>query len=405
MTDSLTSGTLRSSPSSAMRAFLSSEAAGGAALVLAAVIAIALANSPFADQYDAFLALRAKVQVDGIVIDKPLLLWINDGLMAIFFLLVGLELKREFLEGELSTRAQALLPAVCAIGGMIVPALIYLAVNINHPENRGGWAIPAATDIAFALGVLAILGSRIPSSIKVLLMAIAVFDDLGAIIIIALFYTQDLSLLSLVFAAAAMVVLVALNLLNVRRIAPYVLVGVVLWVCVLKSGVHATLAGVVLALVIPSRRGANGAASPLEVMEHGLQPWVAFAVLPIFGFANAGLSFQGFGWQSLLDPVQLGIFLGLFLGKQIGIFGALKLMVGRGFVPMPEGGNWKMLYGVACLCGIGFTMSLFIGGLAWEHADFAAQIRLGVIEGSLVSAALGLAVLMRGTAATGRSAP
>jgi NhaA family Na+:H+ antiporter len=384
-----------SPPSSALLRFLSSESAGGAALVAAAVLAMVFYNSPLARFYEAFLATEAAVQVADFVVRKPLLLWINDGLMAIFFLLVGLELKREFLEGELSTRAQATLPAACAIGGMAVPALIYVAINAGEPENLAGWAIPAATDIAFALGVLAMLGARVPTSVKVLLMAIAVFDDLGAIIVIALFYTDQLSLTSLVLAAVALAALVGLNLAGVSRIAPYIIVGVLLWVCVLKSGVHATLAGVTLAFTIPNAVGRGDSRSPLRTLEHGLHPWVAFFVLPLFAFANAGVSFDGITLATFTDPVKLGIFFGLFLGKPIGIAGVAWLMIRRGIVPMPDGANFLMLLGMSWLAGIGFTMSLFIGGLAWEHADFFAQIRLGVILGSLASATVGLLLLTR----------
>lgn len=384
--------------SAAMRDFLSSETSGGAALFAAAVLAMLCANSALAEGYEAFLSTRFIVQFGDLAVNKPLILWINDGLMAIFFLLVGLELKREFVAGELSSREQALLPAVCAFGGMVVPALIYVAINFRHPENLAGWAIPVATDIAFALGVLALLGSRIPPSIKVLLTAIAVADDLGAILVIALFYTAGLSLTSLVLACAVIAVLIALNLLGVRRLSPYMVLGAVLWLCVLKSGVHATLAGVVVAFVIPTTPGATGEPSPLQDLEHRLHPWVAFCVLPLFGFANAGVSLEGFGWETVTDPVKLGIFFGLFIGKPIGICGALWVMIGRKIVPMPPGANWSMLFGMACLCGIGFTMSLFIGGLAWEHADFDAKIKLGVMLGSIASATVGLLALYRTTA-------
>lgn len=382
-------------PSAALVRFLSSESAGGAALVAAAALAMLFYNSPLAGFYEAFLATEAAVQVGDFAIRKPLLLWINDGLMAIFFLLVGLELKREFLEGELSTRAQALFPAACAIGGMAVPAIIYVAINAGEPENLPGWAIPAATDIAFSLGVLAILGARVPASVKVLLMAIAVFDDLGAIIIIALFYTDQLSLSSLVLAAVALAALVGLNLAGVSRMAPYIIVGVLLWVCVLKSGVHATLAGVALAFTIPKRVSDRDSHSPLRTLEHGLHPWVAFFVLPLFAFANAGVSFDGITAATFTDPVKLGIFFGLFLGKPIGIAGTAWVMIRRGIVPMPTDANLLMLLGMSCLAGIGFTMSLFIGGLAWEHAHFYEEIRLGVILGSLGSAIVGLFLLTR----------
>jgi len=380
-------------PLEALRNFFKMEAAGGIILVVASALAIWIANSPLAPHYQAFLDLHAQVRIGALDIDKPLLLWINDGLMAVFFFLVGLEIKREFIDGELSSLPQAALPGVAAIGGMAVPALIYVGINLGQAENINGWAIPAATDIAFALGVLALLGPRVPISLKILLTAIAIFDDLGAIIIIAVFYTADLSMISLAIGAAALIGLIALNLLNVRKLALYILLGLVLWVCVLKSGVHATLAGVALALTIPSRQDDDGR-SPLKDCEHGLHAWVAFAVLPIFGFANAGVSFSGIGWNSFIEPVKLGISLGLFAGKQIGVFGTLWLVIRLGIARMPDGANWGQLYGVSALCGIGFTMSLFIGGLAWEHADFEAPVRLGVLTGSIVSAAFGALIIV-----------
>jgi NhaA family Na+:H+ antiporter len=366
-------------PLSLLRAFFRLEAAGGIVLVLASAAAIWAANSSLAPYYQAFLDLRAEVRIGDLAIAKPLLLWINDGLMAIFFFLVGLEMKREFREGELSTRSQVLLPAVAAVGGMVVPAAIYVAMNAGEPENLSGWAIPSATDIAFALGVLSVLGSRVPVSLKVLLTAIAIFDDLGAIVIIALFYSGALSAFSLALAGVALGVLAALNLLGVTHRAPYILVGLVLWVCVLKSGVHATLAG-------------EGGSSPLKETEHDLHPWVAFAVLPLFGFANAGVSLAGVTWGSLLEPVTLGVGLGLLIGKQVGVFGVFLLAIRSGLAPMPSGANWLQLSGVAVLCGIGFTMSLFIGGLSWEDGRFDAPLRMGVLTGSVMAAILGLVV-------------
>jgi len=380
-------------PLNAIRDFFKMEAAGGIVLVIAAALAVVVSNSPLAGIYDAFLNLPTQVRVGALDIDKPLLLWINDGLMAIFFFLVGLEIKRELMEGELSSISQAALPAVAAIGGMAAPALIYVIINYGQPENLNGWAIPAATDIAFALGVMALLGSKVPLSLKILLTAIAVFDDLGAIIVIALFYTADLSLISLSLALAGLAVLVVLNLMNVTKIAPYVVIGAVIWVCVLKSGVHATLAGVVIALTIPLKSTDAHGHSPLRHLEHGLHRWVAFGVLPIFAFANAGVTFEGIGLHSFVEPVKLGVSAGLFIGKQIGIFGTLFLMIRWGLARMPEGTNWTQLYGLSMLCGIGFTMSLFIGGLAWEHAHFDAPVRLGVITGSILSAVLGFLVL------------
>jgi NhaA family Na+:H+ antiporter len=376
-----------------MREFFKTDVAGGVVLFTAAVLAIAVSNTPLDWFYDWFLAIPVEIRVGALHIAKPMLLWINDGLMAVFFFLVGLEIKREFIEGNLSTVSRVALPAIAAVGGMIVPAMIYATLNIGDPENLNGWAVPAATDIAFALGIVALLGSRVPASVKVLLTAIAIFDDLGAIILIAAFYTDQLSLLSLTFALAAFAILVSLNMLNVVRIGPYLVVGIIMWVCVLKSGVHATLAGVALAMTIPLRASDAFGSSPLKSVEHDLHKWVAFAVLPLFAFANAGITFDGIGLHSFVEPVKLGVSAGLFIGKQIGIFGTLWLMIGCGFARMPEEANWLQLYGVALLCGIGFTMSLFIGGLAWEHSDFDAPVRLGVITGSILSAVLGFLIL------------
>src|SRR5512134_934199 len=297
------------------------------------------------------LETRIEIQIGALEIAKPLLLWINDGLMAVFFFLVGLEIKREFKEGELSTPAQAILPAVAAVGGMVVPALIYVAVNLDQAENLNGWAIPTATDIAFALGVLALLGNRVPLSMKILLTAIAIYDDLGAIVIIAIFYTEQLSFISIMLALAALGVLVVLNLFRVCNIALYVIIGMIMWVCVLKSGVHATLAGVALALTIPMQQRDPSKPSPLKRLEHDLHRWVVFFVLPVFGFANAGVSFAGIGLYSFLEPVTLGIAAGLFVGKQIGIFSSIWLMIRLKLTPMPFGASWTHIYGVALLCG------------------------------------------------------
>ena len=383
---------MKALPLTAIREFFRLEAAGGILLVLASALALVMANSPFHDLYHALLGTKAEVRVGDFAIAKSFTLWINDGLMAVFFLLVGLEIKRELREGELSSRDQALLPAIAAAAGMAVPAAIYVLLNRGHAENLNGWAIPSATDIAFSLGVLALLGSRAPLSLKVLLTAIAIFDDLGAIVIIAVFYTADLSLLSLSLAAVAIPLLLILNLRGVRNIAPYVVVGVFLWVCVLESGVHATLTGVALAAAIPLAADVHGR-SPLKSVEHGLHPWVAYGVLPIFGFANAGVSFAGMGWHDLVNPITVGIALGLFLGKQIGIFAAIWLAVRAGIARMPQGAAWAQVYGMSVLCGIGFTMSLFIGSLAWDHSHFYPAIRLGVLAGSLASALLGYSVL------------
>tara|TARA_R110002096_G_scaffold163389_3_gene330948 strand:+ start:676 stop:1962 length:1287 start_codon:yes stop_codon:yes gene_type:complete len=380
--------------SSGLSDFLKLEAAGGIVLAIAALLAIIAANSPWQGMYESFLAIPGAVEIGTTVeIRKPLLLWVNDLWMAVFFFLVGLEIKREFLEGELSSLGQVALPGIAAIGGMVVPALIYAAVNFDSPMNLNGWAIPAATDIAFALAALSLLGRRAPSSLKILLLAIAIFDDLGAILIIAFFYTADLSLLMVSLSVVPIVVLLLMNLAGVRNIVPYVLVGGVLWVIVLKSGVHATLAGVITAFAIPLTVKRASGESPLKLLEHELHVWVAFLILPMFAFANAGVSLAGMGLSSLTEPVTLGIILGLFVGKQVGIFGMLYLTIRLGWANMPTGANWTQLYGVAALAGIGFTMSLFIGGLAFQHAGFEAPIRMGVLIGSLASGVVGFLIL------------
>ena len=371
--------------------FLRLESASGLLLIAAATLALVLDNSPLAWLYDRLLAVPMVVQIGALVLSKPLLLWINDGLMAVFFLLVGLEIKREILKGELSTRSKAMLPLLAAIGGMAAPALVFVAINQGSPENLRGWAIPAATDIAFALGILSLLGPRVPISIKIFLTALAIIDDLGAIVIIAAFYTSDLSVASLGFAAFFAVALFVLNQKGVTRFAPYVLFGIALWVCVLKSGVHATLAGVVLALAIPLRTG--DAHPPLERMEHALHPWVAYLVMPVFAFANAGVSLAGISPRDLLAPLPLGIAAGLFVGKQVGVFAMTWLGVVTGLAEKPAGAGWLDLYGASLLAGVGFTMSLFIGTLAFEGPDAAAAVRIGVLAGSLVCGALGYFVL------------
>lgn len=378
------------------------EAAGGILLVIAACIALIIANTPLYGFYD-FLLNGVKFSFGFVApgtefdlqLQKPILLWINDGLMALFFFLVGLEIKRELVEGELSTRDRALLPALAAVGGMLVPAAIFWFVNRDMPENLSGWAIPSATDIAFALGILALLGSRAPVQLKILLTAIAVIDDLGAIIIIALFYSHGLHPVPFYFAAAALIGLFILNRKNVCSIPAYVIVGIILWVSVLQSGVHATLAGVAVALFVPTRSHKDPEYSPLKTLEHSLHPWIVFCVLPLFAFANAGVPFAGMGWHSLIDPVTLGIILGLFVGKQLGIFLILVATIKLKLSPKPEGVSWLQLYGVSVLCGIGFTMSLFIGGLAFESTDMQASVRLGVLIGSVVSAIAGYLILAR----------
>jgi Na+:H+ antiporter, NhaA family len=377
---------------SAIQRFLSWEAAGGLTLVAAAVAAIVWANSPLAELYEAVLRTPAAVQLGGFQIAKPLLLWINDGLMAIFFLLVGLEIKRELLEGELARPGAVALPGIAAASAMALPAAVYLAFNRMGPHAMG-WAIPTATDIAFALGVLALLGTRAPNSLKVFLLALAIIDDLGAIVIIALFYTTDLSTESLVLSGAAIVLLIVLNLAGCARVAAYVLVGVFLWICVLKSGVHATLAGVALGFAVPLRGVDKGQQAPLHRLEHSLHPWVAFGILPIFALANSGVSLTGMSPTSLLLPLPLGIALGLFAGKQLGAFAATWLSVRLGLSALPEGASWLQMYGVCVLTGVGFTMSLFIGTLAFVDEGQVSAVRLGVLVGSLLSAVLGYVVL------------
>lgn len=374
---------------SALRAFLDSEASGGLILMFAAAAALVVANSPLAESYFKLL----KTYVGGL----SLLHWINDALMAVFFLLVGLEIKREFLDGELSTWPRRALPGVAALGGMVVPALIYLAFTWRDPALTRGWAIPAATDIAFALGVLSLIGKRAPASLKIFLTALAILDDLGAVLIIAFFYTSELAGLWLGAAAALTLALALLNRLGVTRLAPYLALGAVLWFAVLKSGVHATLAGVMLAMTIPLR--ASPAApdapdSPLHILEHGLARWVAFGIVPIFGFANAGVSFAGVGPSALLDPVPLGVALGLFAGKLIGVAGTTWLAVATGFARLPAAASWPQMIGTAALCGIGFTMSLFIGLLAFPDSQMLQdEVKIGVLAGSLVSGLAGAAIL------------
>jgi NhaA family Na+:H+ antiporter len=377
----------------AWREFLRLESAGGLILVFAAIFAMVLANSPLADLYARVLGLNLTVMVEGFGVSKPLILWINDGLMAVFFLLVGLELKREVVSGQLSSPDQIALPALAAIGGLVVPALIYWFINRDNPEGINGWAIPTATDIAFALAILTLLGSRVPASLKIFLTTIAIFDDLAAIIIIAVFYSADLSTASLAAAGAGVAVLFVLNRLGVQRLAAYLIVGVFIWLFVLKSGVHVTLAGIVVAAFIPLK--SNDEHSPAEHLEHILHPWVAYGVLPIFAFANAGVPFAGVSSDAVLGTVSTGIVLGLFFGKQIGVFGMTALAVGLGIAKKPENSSWAMLYGLALLCGVGLTMSLFIGSLAFEHGGFSqgAALRIGVISGSVASALCGWLVL------------
>ncbi len=388
-----------------LREFLRLEAASGIVLMFAAAAALLFANSFLGDTYVEFLKIPGSIQVGELEIAKPLLLWVNDLWMAVFFFLIGLEIKRELLEGELSTRADLLLPTAAAVGGMVVPALIFVALNAGNPVNLNGWAIPAATDIAFALGILALLGNRAPMSLKVLLTAVAIIDDLGAIVVIAIFYTANMSLVSLGLAGLAILGLVLLNRFRVSHVAAYVIVGTILWVCVLKSGVHATLAGVITAFAIPLEVEDESGRSLLKHLEHLLHPWVAFMVLPMFAFANAGISFAGISLASFVEPVTLGIALGLVVGKQLGVFLPLWLCIRSGIAQMPKDANWAQLYAVATLCGVGFTMSLFIGGLAFELSEFKAPVRLGVLTGSIVSGVLGFALLRFGPTGSAPEVP
>ncbi|AFK70733.1 Na(+)/H(+) antiporter NhaA [Pseudomonas putida SJTE-1] len=373
--------------------FFQLEAASGLLLIAAAVLALIINNSPLSDLYGGLLDVPVAVQVGALNIAKPLLLWINDGLMALFFLLIGLEVKREVVDGHLSKPSQVILPATAAVGGMVVPALIYWFINRDNPAAVAGWAIPTATDIAFALGVLALLGKRVPVSLKLFLMTLAIIDDLGAIIVIALFYSGTLSSVSLLLAAACLVVLVAMNRLGVVKLGPYMIVGLILWVCVLKSGVHATLAGVALALCIPLRTR-NAESSPLLALEHALHPWVAYAILPIFAFANAGVSLAGMTVDSFTHPVPMGITVGLLLGKTVGVFGLTWVAVKLRLAALPAGAGWGQILGVAILCGIGFTMSLFVGSLAFApgSSEYAGMDRMGILTGSFFAAVIGYAV-------------
>ena len=375
--------------------FLKQESAGGILLMIAAVLAVILANSPLSSWYDLLLDTPVAVQIGTLNIAKPLLLWINDGLMAVFFFLVGLELKRELIEGELSDKRNIILPGLGAIGGMLVPALVYYFFNKDNPDTLQGWAIPAATDIAFALGLLSLLGSRVPVSLKIFLTSLAIFDDIGAILIIAFFYTANLSITAMWVVIGCLPILWWLNRRGVTSKSPYLMIGLIMWVAVLKSGVHATLAGVILAMFIPLK--AEDGHSPLKTLEHDLHSIVAFFVLPVFAFANAGLNLSGVGLEQLMHPVPMGIAAGLFIGKQIGIFGLCFLGVKFGLAQLPKGMTMTSLYGTAALCGVGFTMSLFIGSLAFEENMGISLFdeRLGIIVGSLLSGALGYLILMK----------
>ena len=377
--------------------FLKLESAGGILLFVAAVLAILLANSTFEPYYQLLLATPVEIRVGALEVAKPLLLWINDGLMAVFFFLIGLELKRELVEGELSDPRNIILPGAGAVGGMLIPALVYAWFNSDDPVALKGWAIPAATDIAFALGVLTLLGSRVPASLKIFLTSLAIFDDIGAILIIALFYTSKISLTALVVVALCIPILFVMNRKNVLSKSPYVLIGIIMWIATLKSGVHATLAGVVLAMFIPLKSKTDPEHSPLKSLEHDLHSVVAFFILPVFAFANAGVNLSGVSLEQLTHDVPLGIALGLIVGKQVGIFGLCWLFIKTGISQLPKGMNMPSLYGTSLLCGIGFTMSLFIGSLAFEETgvNLLFDERLGIILGSSISGLLGYLVLRK----------
>ena len=378
-----------------IRKFFHLKSAPGILLLLAAITAILAENSFLSNSYSKLLYSSMSINISNFSIDKDLHHWINDGLMAIFFLLVGLEIKRELVQGHLSTRKQFSLPAVAAIGGITIPAIIYISLNFNNAVTINGWAIPTATDIAFALGVVTLLGNRVPISLKVTLVAIAIIDDLMAIVIIASFYTSDLSINYLLLAAITTSILFVLNNRKINKLSPYVIVGILLWVFVLKSGIHASLAGVLLALFIPIKSKGNSTYSPLNKLEHSIEPWVNFIILPIFAFANAGVSFAGMKLNLLWDPVTLGIILGLFFGKQIGVMLISFIAVKLGVAQMPDKSSWLSLYGVSILTGVGFTMSLFVGNLAFvENIQYIDGVKIGVLSGSLLSTVFGYFILL-----------
>lgn len=368
---------------------LKSEAAAGIILLFAAILAMLAANSFLQDAYDAFLHSTLSISINDVTLTKSAHHWINDGLMVIFFLLVGMEIKREVLEGHLSSRAQAMLPCVAAIGGVVVPALIYLSINGSNPNTAHGWAIASATDIAFAVGILALFGKKLPTSLKVFLVAVAVIDDLMAILIIAFFYGGELNGQALLWAAIALAILFLLNLLRVRYLSFYLFFGVLLWFAILKSGIHPTIAGVLLGLTIPMHVDGKHGKSMLKQFEHDLHPFVNYIILPLFAFANSGINLEGITFSVMADPVPLGIILGLFFGKQFGLFGACALMIKSGLAKLPHNTNWQQLYGVCMIGGIGFTMSLFIGTLAFSDAHLQLEMRVGVMVGSLLSGVTG----------------
>ncbi|MBE0492040.1 MAG: Na+/H+ antiporter NhaA [Sulfurospirillum sp.] len=376
--------------------FLKKDYASGILLIGATLLALFLQNSFFSPLYNGFLHTPVEIKIGALHLAKPLLLWVNDGLMAIFFFLVGLEIKREALEGHLSSKEQIALPAIAATGGVVVPALVFVAFNFGSDFAMKGWAIPTATDIAFALGVLSLLGNRVPVSLKLFLLALAIIDDLAAIIIIALFYTSDLSMISILIASIALIALFIMNKMNVIRKAAFILIGIVLWVSVLKSGVHATLAGVALAFMIPlNSKYKNGKPfSMSKQMEHDLHGWVSFLILPLFAFVNAGVDLRGISIDALFAPVPMGILLGLFIGKQLGVFGFSWIAIKTGMTKLPQNSSWMQLYGVSVITGIGFTMSLFVDTLAYNDTDqFMYTDKLGILLGSLFSAILGYLIL------------
>lgn len=376
----------------AINTFLKHESASGILLIFAALLALALDNSILSVLYDAFLSVPVAIKVGSLAVDKPLLLWINDGLMAVFFFLIGLEIKRELIEGELSSRSKAMLPLVAAAGGLLVPAMFFVYFNYGNAETIHGWGIPIATDIAFALGVLALLGKRIPASLKILLLSLAIIDDIAGILVISIFYTEKLSVLALGLSCSALIGAITLNVMGVRRLAAYILFGIFMWVCLLKSGVHATLSGVALAFTIPLNRDGEGR-SLLRDLEHNLHAWVAYMIMPVFAFANAGVSLKGVSLDMLKEPLSLGIICGLFFGKQIGVFSFVYLAVKARICALPSDIRWGQVYGLAVLTGIGFTMSLFIGTLAFTDPDVGVQVRLSVLVASALSAVCGYAIL------------
>ncbi|TRC42514.1 Na+/H+ antiporter NhaA [Mannheimia haemolytica] len=382
-----------------LKEFLKSEASGGVLLLVFAFAAIVCANTSLSDFYFEFLQTIVSVQFGEFALNKPLLLWVNDGLMAVFFTLVGLEVKKELFEGSLSSYKKAIFPAIAAVGGMIVPAIIYWAINQNHPEYHNGWAIPMATDIAFAVGIVALLGTRVPLALKAFLLALAIIDDLGAIVVIAIFYSQEISVQALTIAAIAIIGLVLLNRFKVTSLCAYLVVGLVLWTSVLKSGVHATLAGVIIGFCVPLK-GKHGE-RPAEELEHILAPWCAYMILPIFAFANASVYLLEMGMEQLSSPLPLGIALGLIIGKTLGVFGFSYLAVLFRLASLPQGVNFKQIFAIAVLCGIGFTMSMFLASLAFDVSEAGESItalaRLGILLGSAVSAILGYTLLRMAT--------